>query len=316
MIEEARNVDLWLYADDTELFKEIKEETDLKTLQDCIDNLQYWSERALQKFHPDKCEVMRIESRPSNLEKCEYNLNGEPLKNVTTVKDLGITFENDLSFEIHINQKVNKANSLFGLIRRSFNFLDCDTFKKLFTGVVRPHLEYGACVWNPHHRYLITLIENVQRRATKKIPGLADMTYQERLKKIGMPTLLYRRYRGDMIEVYKLIQPTYDPAVANDFLRLRKVEDAELYELRGHSCMLRGERFFKDVKKYSFRNRTVNQWNCLPHDVVNAPSLNSFKQKLDAVWQNFAVMFDSECDILKETTKTTQMNRRIMNLAQ
>ena len=81
----------------------------------------------------------------------------------------------------------------------------------------RPHLEYGATVWNPHFKKQITLIENVQRRATKQIPGLAHLSYLERLQLLKLPTLQYRRYRGDMIEMYKLSHGHYGEAATRSF---------------------------------------------------------------------------------------------------
>ena len=308
MIEEAGDVDVWLYADDTKLFKEIiEEEEDSTSLQHSIDKLNSWSEKSLLRFHPDKCEVMRIQSKSSKQKsQREYKLNGQPLKNVPAVKDLGVTFSSDLSFENHISLKVKKANSMFGIIRRSFTYLDCDMFKRLFTSIVRPHLEYGACVWNPHHKRLIKMIEDVQRRATKTVPGLSSLTYQERLKKIGIPTLLYRRYRGDMIEVFKLVTPMYDEAVSHNFLNCIKAED-EHYNLRQR---LKGERFSKDVKKFSFRIRTTKQWNCLPKAVRNAPSLNAFKQRLDSLWNNTDVMFDSECNLYDITSTIREVKSK------
>ena len=56
----------------------------------------------------------------------------------------------------------------------------------------------------------ITSIEHVQRRATKMVPQLKDMSYTDRLKQLKMPTLRYRRIRGDMIETYKIIREIYD----------------------------------------------------------------------------------------------------------
>ena len=69
-------------------------------------------------------------------------------------------------------------------------------FKMLFTSIVRPYLEYADPVWNPHLQKHTTAIENVQRRASKLIPGMQDLSYEARLRSVGLPTLAYRRYRG------------------------------------------------------------------------------------------------------------------------
>jgi len=86
---------------------------------------------------------------------------------------------------------------------------DGRTFCRLFTALVRPHLEYAQSVWSPHLARHTKMIENVQIRATKLIDGMSDIEYEERLKILKLPTLRYRRERGDMIEIYKHLN-TYD----------------------------------------------------------------------------------------------------------
>ena len=102
-----------------------------------------------------------------------------------------------------MSSKIRKANSIIGLIRRSFSFLDGPLFKKLYTTFVRPHLEYGQAVWSPHLKKHIKALEKVQRRATKLIDGFSRLSYEERLHRLDLPTLAFRRARGDMIELYK-----------------------------------------------------------------------------------------------------------------
>ena len=65
------------------------------------------------------------------------------LKIVTSEKDLGVIFDDELTFKEQINCKVKKANALAGMLRRSFTHLDKDMFKQHFVAIVRPHLEYG-----------------------------------------------------------------------------------------------------------------------------------------------------------------------------
>lgn len=80
------------------------------------------------------------------------------------------------------------------------------TFRLLYTSLVRPHLEYANPIWNPYFKKHIDMIENVQRRATKMVPGLADLTYEDRLKRLKLPTLRYKRSRGDIIEANKILR--------------------------------------------------------------------------------------------------------------
>ena len=82
--------------------------------------------------------------------------------------------DDKLKFSEHISEKVNKANKIAGLIRRTFITLDEKMFKPLYTTLVRPHLEYANQVWHPHLMKDIETVENVQRRATKLYPVWQD----------------------------------------------------------------------------------------------------------------------------------------------
>ena len=71
-------------------------------------------------------------------------------------------------------------------------------------------MEYGNNVWSPYIVNYIDALESVQKRETRMLPGLDDLTYEERLRKLKLPTLVYRRLRGDMIEMFKILHGFYD----------------------------------------------------------------------------------------------------------
>ena len=299
MIEIAGNAEMYLYADDLKLFKRIASEVEVEELQHSLDKLYDWTQYSLLKFHPNKCATMRIMSKSNKISnKTYYNLDETKLKNVMQEQDLGIIFDCNLSFDEHIYKKVKKANALAGMIRRTFFFLDKETFKLLFTSVVRPHLEYGAPVWNPHQKNLICMIENVQRRASKLIPGMSNHTYEERLKCLNLPTLQYRRYRGDMIEMYKISHGLYDQRAIGNFIEFQ----SNSQNLRRHAFTIYKENCKKDVRKFAFKCRVTNAWNNLPTKIVNAPTLNCFKNRLDKLWKENDVMYNPELDLHEITS--------------
>ena len=100
-----------------------------------------------------------------------------PMANVQSEKDVGVIFDLNMSFKEDINSRATKANSIMGIIRRTYTYLDIESFKLLFKSLVRPHLEYGAPIWNPQLKRDVTDLENVQRRATRQIPALKGMSY-------------------------------------------------------------------------------------------------------------------------------------------
>ena len=91
----------------------------------------------------------------------------KPMEETVAKKEVGVTIDNKLSFDKHITEKVNKANSIIGVIRRTIEYLNLKTFRMLYVSLVRPHLEYADPVWNPYLKKTIDMIENIQRRATK-----------------------------------------------------------------------------------------------------------------------------------------------------
>ena len=118
-------------------------------------------------------------------------------------------------------------------------------------------------------------MERIQRRVTKIIPELRDLSYEECLKECGLTTLKIRRLRGDQIEVFKILNG-YENIDRNMFLSLKKDS-----RTGGHEVKLVKDRCRLDIKKYSFSQRTVNEWKKLSKDCITASSVNMFKNKLD-----------------------------------
>ena len=145
-----------------------------------------------------------------------------------------------------------------GIIRRLFCTLDDEIFPLMFKSLVRPNLEYASSVWNPYIKRQIKLLEDVQRHAAKLLPGFSELTYEERLRKLKMQTLVYRRYRGDMIETYKIMTCKYDSSVQNFLDRA-----STAHNTRGHQYKLRKTTSTKNIRLHSFANRVVTMWNDL-----------------------------------------------------
>ena len=145
----------------------------------------------------------------------------------------------------------------------------------LYKAIVRPHLEYCIQAWSPYLRKDIDMLEKIQRRATKLIPGLRDLRYEERLKECGLTTLETRRLRGDQIEVFKILNG-YENIDSNIFFEIKESKIT-----RGHNYTLVKKQSRLDVRKYSFSQRTINVWNKLSTDCVHASSVNMFKNKID-----------------------------------
>ena len=200
------------------------------------------------------------------------------LQTSNTEKDLGVEVDNELKFSKHIETQVSKANKILGQIRRTFQYLDTETMRQLFTSLVRPHLEYANTVWAPRLKKDANLIKCVLRRATKIIPGMKNLNYQERLEKAKIPSMKYRRERGDMIEVYKYTHGFYDTPPPFT------LESGSV--TRGHQLKIKKTRPNGNLRQNFFSVRIENDWNSLPAELVNTQTINGFKNGLDALWKD------------------------------
>ena len=273
---------VFLFADDTKLYGQIRKDSDHKIFQNNILKLQSWADDWLLKFHPDKCKILGMGKKELTH---QYYMTKDDhsriaLSRVQDEKDVGVTFDEDMTFRKDISTRANKANAIMGIIRRTYTYLDPQSFKLLFKSLVRPHLEYGASIWNPRLKRDITELEKVQRRATRQVPQLKGLSYEDRLRKLQLPTLRYRRLRGDMTETYKLLHDIYDPILP------KLLEPVEKSKTRGHRLKLPKKSAKNNIKGHVFSHRIVNDWNSLPEDVVSAPSVNAFKNRLDCHWRN------------------------------
>ena len=144
---------------------------------------------------------------------------------------------------------------------------------------MRSHLENSVQVWSPHLLGDIDRLEKVQRRATKSVRGLRDYSYEERLKMLKLHSLSKRRLRGDLIEVFKMVRGL-SGLKFDDFFQY-----AEQGSTRGHRFKLFKMRSNFNKRLVFFSQRVINEWNGLNESVVEAESVNTFKNRLDGEWE-------------------------------
>ena len=285
---------IFLFADDTKIFRRINSQADVDILQKDIDKLIKWSNIWLLKFHPDKCKYMGIGYQGNALPE-KYNMDGQFLEVTDCEKDIGVHIDPKLSFDKHIGKSINKANRILAVIRRTFERIDSENFSFLFKGLVRPHLEYAAPIWSPFLEKQKDLLENVQKRATRFIPGCYNLSYPERLKKLKLPTLAYRRLRGDMIQVFKLTRAEqgeggYDRSLPELF----KQNHAGTHQTRSKEKKdLPIIRCDKRIREHNFSIRVRNIWNSLPKSVIESKNVKAFEKALDCHWQNQELKYDN-----------------------
>ena len=265
-----------IFADDTKLFHSVHSPQHRIQLQNDLDNLVEWSRKWQLGFNEAKCKVIHLgKSNPRH----QYVMNDVTLESTADEKDLGVVVDEDLKFHLHVSKAVSKASRMLGLVRATFSCLDESTVPRLFTTMVRPHLEYGNIIWHPRYRRDKLEVEKIQRRATRLIPSLKGMSYEERLRALKLPSLEHRRRRGDMIQVFKILKGI-DRLDPDQFFTMSAESTT-----RGHGLKMMKTFSRLGVRQNVFSQRVVNDWNSFPAEVVESPTLNTFKSRLDKFWQ-------------------------------
>ena len=125
------------------------------------------------------------------------------------------------------------------------------------------------------------------------------------MRTLGLPSLEYRRERSDMIQVYKIMHGI-DKVDKDKFFTVNRYSAT-----RGHSLKLFKKRSRLLVRANSFSNRVVDSWNSLTEDIVNAPSLNAFKSRLNRFWRGHPYKFSPSCYSPGQPTREIEHRTRM-----
>ena len=259
------------YADDTKIYRPITTQSESLVLQQDLNQIEKWCKDRRMTLNPDKCCVLHI---GHNNSRANYSLCGQSLSAVDTVSDLGVVVSSDLSVTKQVDAVVAKANRFVGFIRRHLRFLDPSSIETIYKSYVRPLAEYCIQAWRPWLIKDVTRLEQVQRRVTKMVPEFRNLSYDDRRKRLNLPTVPERWTRGDNILAYQIFQQKC------------KLDVSEFFTLststtRGHNFKLAKHQVKLEVRRNDFAFRTVNTWNALPANAVNSSTLNGFKAAID-----------------------------------
>jgi len=259
-----------LYADDVKLYTTLCVNDDIKHMQNRLNVLYTWSNTWQLNISTSKCAAMQIHAvtECSNL-----HLNNIAITKAHEFKDLGVIIDENLKFTSHINHAVAKASVRACLIRKCFVSKDVPTLMRAFKTYVRPILEYASCVWSPTYTAAIKLIESVQRKFTKRLPGYSHLDYASRLRRLKVESLELRRLHSDLILTYKMLFGLTSISVS-DFFSFPN----HIHNTRGHAYKLLENHCRINVRQHFFAERVIKPWNSLrvtPHDFNSVKSFRT-----------------------------------------
>ena len=237
------------FSNDIKVFRKVSNDREKQSVQDDLDKLVKWSEKLHMLFNFGKCKYIHIGH--GNMDE-EYEMGDAVLGRTTQEKDLGVTCSGDMNISEQCGIAASKGNEILGLMRRTILYKEKQLIVPLYKAIVRPHLEYCIQAWMPYRKTDIDKLERIQRRATKMIPELRNLSYDSRLLQCGLTILETRRRRGDQMEVFT-IENGYEDVDRNMFFKLK-----EGSRTRGHKSALLKEQCILDMRKYSFSQRVIN----------------------------------------------------------
>ena len=198
-----------MYADDMKLFMRINTPEDSENFQMDIDRMYNWCTEWKMSLNIQKCAVITFTLK-TNYPEFIYHINDTELRRVNNIKDLGIIFDTNLSFDFHIDMIRARTFKLLGFIQRQCKQFSNETITLLYKTLVRPVHDYGSSVWSPHYKTKIDSLEQIQKRLFKHICNRNRVTfhrfnYDNLCSQYNLPSLQKRRENIDIILFKKII---------------------------------------------------------------------------------------------------------------
>ena len=246
-----------LFADDTKLLLDVIE-SNSSVLQSDLSAISQWCTQWELKLNLDKCSLIRFSLSHLNSDS-SYSIDNHVISISQEVPDLGIIVNNKLSFSPHYKSICSKAYQTLFMVRRTLRLTSAPVSikKQIYLTLVRSKLTYCCQLWRPYLIKDITMLENVQRRATKFITGDYESDYKSRLLKLDLLPLMHWYELQDLLFLIKCLQN--QPDNINIYDHVKFVNSGT----RRNNHTLQYNYTRTTAARHFFFNRVVRLWNAL-----------------------------------------------------
>ncbi|XP_063615673.1 uncharacterized protein LOC134788783 [Penaeus indicus] len=265
----------FMFADDLKLVGDPRS----RVTQEDLNKIRNWTNIWGLPLNASKCKQLTKWEHQGPTRTIHDGQSDIAVERVDCMRDLGVQVTSDFKPRTHCLHAARKANGALHQLKRAMQSRQPWVLVPLYKAFVRPHLEYCVQAWAPHLKQDKAILEAPQRRFTRWFSSLRSLSYQSRLEELGLFSMERRRRRGDLIEVFKILNGFSDvrghhllPLVGGD-------------RLRGHNMKIVKRRYRLDVRGQFFTQRVVNDWNVLTEYIIEAHNVTEFKHRLDEHWE-------------------------------
>ena len=276
----SKGTKIRLFADDSLLYRTIESPSDTAILQKDLDTLQLWEKQWKMKFHPGKCNLLKITNKKEPI-KSTYFIHDTPISETDSAKYLGVVIDNKLKWTKHYSNLIKNCNSTLAFLKRNLSNSPIFVKKKqCYTSIIRPKLEYACAIWDPHSKTHIENLEKVQKRAARFITGNYKMesgAHRFNLDLLGWPKLEERRLQTRLILFQKARLNLID--IPTDHLACKSRPTRQ-----GGGGLTYHREFSKiDSHIFSFFPRTSQIWNNLPPELKSCTNIDKFTSAVSTI---------------------------------
>ena len=272
---DSTDCDTELFADDSNCFEIGKTvDTVLTNLQSNLDQVGNYSSRNFLTLHPEKCEVMIISKSKFIGPLPELTIYGKKVNFVDKSKCLGITIDEKLSWNPHIE---NVCRQFRAKIRRmhQMRHMTKTTLSTIYFQGILPSVLYGIIIWGGCASHLLASIEKLHLRAARFINRVKKSTIDSLvLQQLKWKSISHYYKRSIACKTYKIFF-NLSPSVLSSYILKANSRLRTRNKLR---LNLPSFRYVHYKQSFSYRSAII--WNNIANDIREKPSLNSFKSAL------------------------------------